>query len=196
MSYIIQCGDGYVGKQNNNAPYVVSDKTKAWIINNEEKANNIMLTLPKLMREKGTSLIFEEDLVTDKTIVNNKYIPVDMDSIKESICNLSNQFKVMKGNKDWLLEMESRVDKEISDILHYIEFYSFNACEGYKLTKELKELRLKRRDIKNQLQAINIISSHTCNMLTDGKTNKALCDIENKQYTPRILTELFAAKAD
>ena len=190
MGYIIQCGDGYIAREKNSSPYVTTNKEKAIVIETEDKANNIMSTLPKLMRDKGTELLYEEGNAT----INNQYVSVDMENIKALICNLSDQFKVMKGNKEWLLDMESKVDQEISDILHYIEFFSFNACEGYKLAKGLKELRLKRRDIKNQLEAIKIISQHTCNMLTDGKTNKALCNIENKQYTPRILKELFEEK--
>lgn len=195
MGYIIQCGDGYVTRKQNGTPYIISDKTKALVISTEEKANNIMISLLKLMREKGLQLLYEGDNSDDdKTVINNQYTKVDMDNVKTLVCDLSDQFKIMQGNKDWLIDMESKIDQEISDILHYIEFYSFSACDGYKLAKELKELRLKRRDIKNQLQAINIIKTHTCNMLTDGRTNKALCSIDNKQYTPRILTELFEQK--
>lgn len=194
MNYIIQCGNGYVGRSN-NIPCVVSDKSRAWVLDTEQKANNVMTSLPKLMRQKGTQLIeLEVETESSDCIINNQYTPVNMDNIKELICTLSDQFKTMQGNKDWLIEMESKVDQEISDILHYIEFYSFNACDGYKLAKELKTLRLKRRDIKNQLEAINIINNHTCDMLANGKTNKALCGIENKQYTPRILKEMFEAR--
>lgn len=195
MKFIIKCGSGYVARQSNSSPYIVTDKSKALVIESETKANNIMTTLPKLMRQKGMELICEEDSVSsdssDDKYVNSEYTPVDIDNVKSLICTLSDQFKTMQGNKSWLTEMESKIDKEISDILHYIEFYSFNACEGYKLAKELKELRLKRRDIKNQLEAISIISNHTCNMLAEGRTNKALCNIENKSYTPRVLKEMF-----
>lgn len=191
MSYVIQCGNGYVTRAKNNVPCVTSNKAQALVFDTEQKANNVMTTLPKLMREKGVQLLVIED---KDGSVNNQYTPVNMDSVKALICELSDQFKTMQGNKEWLTEMHSRVDQEISDILHYIEFYPFNACEGYKLAKELKTLRLKRRDIKNQLEAISIISNHTCNMLTDGRTNKALCSIETKQYAPRVLTELFEAR--
>lgn len=202
MSYLIQCGNGYVARAKNNVPYITTNKDMAIHCESEQKAVNIMTTLPKLMRDKGIQIMAEKDNleteveteVEESTFINSKYTPVDMDNIKSLICDLSNQFQVMKGNKDWLLEMESKVDQEISDILHYIEFYQFNACDGYKLAKELKALRLKRRDIKNQIQAIDIIGRHTCNMLADGKTNKALCDIENKTYTPRVLKEMFEEK--
>lgn len=193
MKFIIKCGSGYVGKQSNGATYVVSKQENAWKIDTEQKAVNIMSTLPKLMKQKETEVICLEDEEDDKYI-NDEYTPVNIDNVKSLICDLSDQLKTMQGNKSWLTEMHSKIDREISDILHYIEFYSFNACQGYKLAKELKELRLKRRDIKNQLEAIDIINSHSCSMLADGKTNKALCNIENKSYTPRVLTELFEDK--
>ena len=190
MGFIIKCGDNFVVRQPNNAFYINTDKEKALIFETEQKANNVMRTLPKLMREKGTQLIEIEN----KETINNQYIPVDLENVKTLICGLSDQFKIMQGNKDWLIEMESKIDQEISDILHYIEFYPFSACDGYKLAKELKTLRLKRRDVKNQLEAINIINCHTCNMLADGRTNKALCGIESKKYAPRVLTEMFASR--
>lgn len=190
MSYIIQCDDGYVA-QKKGKYCITSNKDEAFVIVEEQAAKNILKSsLPKEIRENNPIIISNGD------VINNEYTPIDMDNVKTLICSLSDQFKAMKGNKEWLLEMESKIDREISDILHYIEFYPFNACDGYKLAKDLRDLRLKRRDVKNQLEAIQIISSHSCNMLADGRTNKALCEIENKEYKPRILTELFAEKAN
>ena len=203
MRYFIKCDNGYVGRKNNKGSfYIVPDKTSAVSFDKEQSAKNVMETaMPKEIKNRTISVVSDEVVsdknitnITDVTNVSNQYIPVDMNNVKSLIESLSNQFKSMKSNKEWLLEMESKIDKEISDILHYIEFYNFSACDGYKLARELKTLRLKRRDIKNQLEAINIISCHTCNMLADGKTNKALNGIECKQYTPRVLTEMFTSK--
>lgn len=189
MRYIIQCGDGYIGSETSGIYIYTTDKSIMRIFDSEKKANNVMNTLPKLLKEKGVTILEYHD---EK--INSQYISVDMDNVKELINNLSEQFTAMKGNKEWLIDMLSEIDQEISDILHYIEFYSFSACDGYKLAKELKTLRLKRRDIKNQLDAINIITTHSCNMIALGTTNKALCNIDNKQYTPRILKEMFESK--
>lgn len=128
---------------------------------------------------------------TSNEKINSSYTEVDVDDLKESINELSEKFTTLKGNKEWLLDEESNIDKQISDILHYIEFYNFSASNGYKLCKALKELRLRRRDIKNKIELINIISTHTCNSIANGNTNKAIDNLSKKQYTPRVLNDLF-----
>ena len=93
-----------------------------------------------------------------------------------------------------MLDEESNIDKQISDILHYIEFYNFSASDGYKLCKALKELRLRRKDIKNELDLIGIITTHTCNNIANGNTNKAIDNLGKRQYAPRVLNDLFVNK--
>lgn len=126
--------------------------------------------------------------------INNGYSPVDITSLQNTINNLSNQLTTLKGNKAWLIDMESEVDKEISDIMHFIEFNNFSASEGYKLCKAIKDLRLRRRRIKNELELINIVNMHTLNNVVLGHTNKAITGLDKKQYTPRVLQELFDHK--
>lgn len=123
--------------------------------------------------------------------INSSYTEVDIDDLRESINSLSEKFTALKGNKEWLFDEESNIDKQISDILHYIEFYNFSASDGYKLCKALKELRLRRRDVKNKIELISIISTHTCNNIANGNTNKAIDNLSKKQYTPRVLNDLF-----
>ncbi|MEY8356817.1 hypothetical protein AALB39_26185 [Lachnospiraceae bacterium 54-53] len=49
------------------------------------------------------------------------------------------------------------------DLLHKIESSSFNAAQGYKLAKELKELREKRREVKNDFAIIEMIKKDFVN---------------------------------
>lgn len=191
MCYILVDGNVYLGMSNNN--YLpVKDKDDAKKFPSEKNAMSVLGScVPKILRKNYSwkTLEVEGDIMDSK--VNTKYTPIDIDDLRESINNLSEKFSVLQGNKEWLLEKESNIDKQISDILHFLEFNSFSASEGYKLCKALKELRLKRREVKNELELINIINCHTCNNIAKGSTNKAINSIENKLYTPRVLTELF-----
>lgn len=45
----------------------------------------------------------------------------------------------------------SNIDIEEQKILHEIENTNFNACIGFLLAKQLKEIRMRRRNIKNEL---------------------------------------------
>lgn len=194
MSCIFVDGDIYLGANKGN--YVpVKDKNKAKVFDSTEKAySQFYSSVPKVLRNDYNweiELIEHVENVKSSEKINSTYTSIDIEELKESINSLSEKFSLLKGNKEWLLEKESNVDKQISDILHFIEFSSFSACEGYKLCKAIKELRLKRREIKNELEIINIINCHTCNNIANGNTNKSIDGIENKKYTPRVLNELF-----
>ena len=85
----------------------------------------------------------------------------------------------------------SRVDKEITDIQHYIEFCNLSASGGYKIAAMLKERLSKRREIKNTLERLNRISVMNTGFIANGKGRDALEKLTDKHYTPRILKELF-----
>lgn len=93
--------------------------------------------------------------------------------------------------KDELVQQLSKVDQELSDVNHYIEFCNLNAAQGYKAYKMIKDRRIKRRSIKNELQVVDIIlSKKICETATD-EIQKAIAGIDQRTYEPRVLNELF-----
>lgn len=93
--------------------------------------------------------------------------------------------------KDELVQQLSKVDQELSDVNHYIEFCNLNAAQGYKAYKMIKDRRIKRRSIKNELQVVNIIlSKKICETATD-EIQKAIVGMDQRTYEPRVLNELF-----
>ncbi|RYI30458.1 hypothetical protein EVU96_08580 [Bacillus infantis] len=59
--------------------------------------------------------------------------------------------EMMNGVKKDMMHLRSKssyYDKEISSIYHRLELNNFNACEGYYIAKNLKELVQKRRLVK------------------------------------------------
>jgi len=55
----------------------------------------------------------------------------------------------------------SEADKEVSAIYHKIEFEKvLSASEGYKKYRELRKTLIKRRKIKGEYLAINLICEH------------------------------------
>lgn len=85
----------------------------------------------------------------------------------------------------------SRIDKEISDIRHYIEFYPLSASKGYKMAKTLKDRLIKRREIKNGLDVMNRIQMMSVGQIGCGKGREIINKTLDKHYTPRVLNELF-----
>jgi len=92
-------------------------------------------------------------------------------------------------------------DNEYNDLTHALELTTFDAASGYKLAKQLKENRIKRRKVKDQLaqlQPLLSLMNRYQNFFHDMK--KLRTEIEkiramqqNRIYTPRARTDMMEA---
>jgi hypothetical protein len=90
-----------------------------------------------------------------------------------------------------LLNQLNEVNQELCDIEHWIEFTNLNAAQGYKAYKMLKERRIKRRSIKNELNVIDVILDKKISETVSDDIRKSVQNIDDRTYSPRILKELF-----
>lgn len=102
--------------------------------------------------------------------------------------------KEVRGRMQELNSELSKMDKEISDIRHYIEFYPLSASKGYQMAKLLKDHLIKRREIKNELDVMGKIQMMSVGQISSGKGRKIIDKTLDKHYTPRVLNELFEEK--
>lgn len=80
---------------------------------------------------------------------------------------------------------------ELTDIYHKVELSRFNVVEGYKLCKQLQDCLQRRRNIKNEQEQIDKILSCSFSECANGKLERHFELMRNRQYKPRVLTELF-----
>lgn len=184
----------FVALDSNKKYCLTTDKKRA-VRNSLVKMNNIMNNSLGSHIDKSkcevVPYVAETKIQSLTTVSVPAYSKLDMQKLNNALSVFEEQACMAKGNEDYLNKELSNLDKEISDVLHYIEFYKFNAAEGYKLAKLLKTITEKRRDVKNELKLINIIKTHTLNMAGDGKTTTAIKALGDQKYNPRILTSLF-----
>lgn len=148
------------------------------------QANNI----PDILKKFGPYEICEIGYNGAEAITTSDMVTEITDSMNEFSGKIN---EIMSYTKE-LNAIISYTDLEISDILHYIEFYKFSAAEGYKLCKKLQEICDRRREAKNKLQIINTIKMQSCMNVLSGKASKSIEKIvPEKIYTPRILDDLF-----
>ena len=91
--------------------------------------------------------------------------------------------------------MLSDVDKEICDIMHYIEFSDLSDGEMLKASRMLQERRRKRREIKDEMDKTALMRSTFLDSAFGIKVQQSLEVMEKmkeRQYTPRKLSDLFA----
>ncbi len=105
--------------------------------------------------------------------------------------NITGSYRQILDYRDFLLKEQSKVELELCDIEHAIEFYSLNASEGYKMYKLFHDCRVRRREIKNDLRRINAILGMTYEQIAAGSIEKAFEEVDAQIYRPRILPELF-----
>lgn len=109
---------------------------------------------------------------------------------QNTIDEILNTYRRANEDCEKLVHELSCNDLETSDILHYIEFEEFTLEVGYSAAQKLKNLRLARRKIKDELEPLQVLIT----MLDSQKLNKIQKRIDaqvNKQqdrcYTPRVI---------
>lgn len=132
--------------------------------------------------------------ITQKEIKENTENVLIAENIKywvDKVNGLNGLASEALHRKDELLSQLSKVDQELSDINHYIEFCNLNAAQGYKAYKMIKERRIKRRSIKNELEVLSIILGKKISDTASDEIQKAIAGMDKRTYEPRVMTELF-----
>lgn len=110
---------------------------------------------------------------------------------------VSKTAEIVAQLRDYYLAQVSLVDREQEDLLHKIEFTRASAVDGFKLYKQLHELRQRRRKYKD---AYGLLDVFRASGFLDGAENlqKSVAvyreGLERRTYTPRVLEGLFCQK--
>ena len=179
------------------------------------KAQNILKNaISKQNRKKyhiveiddGLSLITEEPIKKNEPD-KNEQVDLHIDKVKElsedsleenQITKWSGAIESLTGlvldaetRRDELTVSMSDIDKEITDIQHYIELNNLNAYQGFLAYKMLQVRLRKRRKIKDELQVLTQLGNCKIESSTLIDVQNAIKEMDNRVYTPRILTQLF-----
>jgi hypothetical protein len=114
-----------------------------------------------------------------------------LQSVREIFINCPKKYDLCK-------EQLKKVDQEILDLLHVLEFTNFNAYQGYKLAKEIQNARNQRRILKNELEFLDeIISFNRYQKPSEKNISQSLGRIreldkvqKNRNYRMRVREDL------
>jgi len=185
----------------NNKYYLMHNAIGQWIpttelsesfqFNDKTKADNALANLPKQMRNLG--------YFVQQIDVPSK--PVDFDQFNNSnlvnydlalaqigaFCDLHDQ---LVARATWVEYKLQEVENKIQDVLHAIEFNSYNARDGYKIYKLLHDLRLERRKYKDEIFIRELIDDNI-RSADWGKFKSRVEYVKNRKYNAREMEELF-----
>ena len=100
----------------------------------------------------------------------------------KTIDNILKVFQELNDEKENLIKELQNSDKQISEIIHIIEFNKFNQVESHKFIKRLKQLRINRRTAKEKLHQITLLRNHTNKLFSDvERVKKSLKQSELKR---------------
>lgn len=195
MNYIIRNKNKYLKYVSENhitwtstlslAHQFTYDKAKAILSNCIPLKIRKLCTLESVVQDDTSEKSYDY-IQLSKTIFDSGEF--DWINMCSSIGQFINQLPQYKSN---LEDQYKEVELEKTDLEHYIEFFNMNASQGYKAFKMLQDIRRKRRKIKDEIMIVDILIDSTMEDYTSGRVLKRINGLNERKYSPRILTELF-----
>lgn len=203
MSYVLTDGKGYISRMKGGKIVVTYDFDLATKYPTETHALEFLRSLNKSYNQKG----YRPKKVEAKEkqlppLEKQKLEPVrNKTEESEELTQLRNNLMMIDQILGSLKDLYSKKYNELTeasdtleDISHAIEFTNANAVQRCYLENEFKKARLKRRECKDMMTLIDMVSKFEPDDWGSNKLQKALAALDNRTYTPRIRRDLFEIK--
>ena len=139
--------------------------------------------------EVGTETLEDTTTKSPELTVSNDLVH-RIDTMVNGLSALSSLCKSLPEVKQKLHEEQSKIDSQIADVEHYIEFNTFNAPKGFAAYKMLHNLLVERRKIKDSMVKLSVLEQNTSS-INDEHIRSSINGLLDRQYTPRVLVDLF-----
>lgn len=177
---------------------VTNRKEKATKYPDAAKAWRILQTqMPKKRRDgwKVFALVNEEEKTEPQRYRANIDVSAvseenfDWDKVRQ---NITESFKEITEYRERLQEQLNKVEDELCDCEHACEFFKCDAAHGYKLYRMIRERRIKRRFLKDELWKSKAVLGMSYTEIVNGGIEDKFKEIDAQSYEPRVLKELFS----
>ena len=113
----------------------------------------------------------------------------DLSFSKTNILSAIGSVESVRERKLALQEKHSTIEKEITDIEHYIELSDgLNAYQGWLAYMTLRKRLKLRRQVKDEISVLSDVEDVMSGL---KKTIARINGLNGRKYEPRVLTELF-----
>lgn len=212
VRYMLTDGNGMYIKKDKDGNYIpVENQAHGEMWTQKLKAKNILLScINKNLRDRykvvevefGTDVVLvkpEEMSMPNDTVAKQIIdLPIEENNLPNLAADIESFARFVQNAEHRATELSNKlsdVDKEISDIHHYIEFGNFNAYQGWLAFRMLKGRLQQRRKIKDELHILNQLGD--CKVGSSALYNvmASVSKLNTRVYQPRMLTELFEKRA-
>ena len=133
--------------------------------------------------------------ITTNIAVSVSYPTIDSGNLEKIKANIRvmTEFAHDKDQRvEYLIEQLTQVDRELSDIAHYMEFNRLDGYRGYKAYKMFHDRRIRRRIIKDELGVLQGLGKCQLDSAMLTEVRMAAENIGERKYRPRAMPELFS----
>lgn len=167
---------------------------------------NVFHVVNNIQQEEALSETTEEVLskpMEEAPVENEKYISYEYDIEHVDWVEFTNYYiylmSAVKEYQERLAGRHSDVEKEICDLLHYVELYDLDDGEALRAVDLLKDARQRRRDIKDEMTRTEFFQKNIGTSAILAKAKGYLTELkklDTRKYHPRQLPELFSGMED
>ncbi|MBR4023454.1 MAG: hypothetical protein IKI94_12850 [Ruminococcus sp.] len=129
---------------------------------------------------------FRTDVYNSSPISEEEF---DWEKVRQ---NITESFSEIIAYKEKLSSQLNHIEAELCDCEHACEFFKCDAAHGYKLYAMIRERRIKRRFLKDELWKANSVLGMSYSDIANGGIENAFKEISEQAYEPRVLKELFS----
>lgn len=198
MDYVIKNHKNlYIRLNKNGTPVTCAEHDKMFF--EQSKAKNILKGLPKTLKRLNFKVEAIPDIPQNKNIIGEKDHKRDEYVLSENITRWVEKFgecgdifSEAEDREKQLISNLKNNDKELIDILHIIEIEKpKDMFSGWKLYKHIKNNRIERRNMKDELLIVENVLEQVKNIscFHREKIQKAIDGLFTRKYTFRIIEE-------
>lgn len=185
--YVLTDGNNYIGYDHVTGKNIVINNYNYSVKLKYTKILNILKNLSEELSISDWKIVSVAEIEEDLSSVED----LDIEQLLESESVFDIGFITLSKRKIYLMLEFSKVEREVTDIYHAMEFHNYNVCNGFKIYKLLQERLHRRRKIKDEMQKIDYIFSGICEEIPAEQIIDKIHGMDHRQYQPRVLTELF-----
>lgn len=148
-------------------------------------ANNVWKYLPKTL--SGFTVKEVTDPPPGFKVEDSDYIT----ELKSKVSSIEDFFASARQVYSDACDNLNKVNMEIEDIKHAIEFKKLDAFRAFKLESELKDALMRRRKYKDTKFILEAVLKYNLINYEHRDVTKLLKSMNERQYTPRIRDDLF-----
>ena len=208
MSYVLTNGHTYITKKPSGKFTLTYDINTASQYETELKALNVTKCLPHAYRKQNYyPKEFKESTppgMKEAPVVVNPENPKRIEPVsyphdesdqlvqfKRNLRIIDETLGSLKTTYSTAYENLTYSGDSIEDLLHAIELQPANAVRRCYLENELKKARVLRRESKDIMHLVELVTKFELSDWGSGKLTEELDTMNNRKYTPKVREDLF-----